>query len=266
MPVNPADRKAQTRAQFNALAPDYDAGPGCFAYFGGRLAAAAALRPGHHVLDVASGRGAVLFPAAEAVGPKGRVVGIDLAEEMARAANAEAAQRGLNAQIDIGDAENLQYPDGAFDRVLCGFGLMFFPEQERALREFRRVLKEDGKLGISTWRVDQAGELKGAAAELGLQAREPPGWITEPEVLSGLLIRAGFSSVRVETVSHAFRYADIDEYWRQARATGFRRVLDSLDDAMVRKLRAGLAERVRPHQRPDGLYLDASALFAVADR
>src|SRR5215831_11992075 len=72
-------RKARAKAQFNTVAAEYDAGPGCFAHFGRRLVTAAEIQPGQHVLDVASGRGAVLFPCAEQVGQTGLVVGVDLA-------------------------------------------------------------------------------------------------------------------------------------------------------------------------------------------
>jgi ubiquinone/menaquinone biosynthesis C-methylase UbiE len=264
--ANPVDRKAQTRTQFNALVADYDAGPGCFAHFGRPLVAAAGVKPGQHALDVAAGRGAVLFPAAEAVGHAGHIIGVDLADKMAHATNADATQRNLNAEVKVGDAENLEFPAETFDRVLCGFGLMFFPDQDRALREFRRVLKPDGKLGLSTWHIDQAGELKAVAIELGLKIPEPPGWITEPDDLSRVLTRAGFPNVRVEKDAHAFRYADLDEYWRQARGTGFRRILDSLDEKTTQRMAAALAERVRPHQKADGLYLTSTALMAVADR
>jgi ubiquinone/menaquinone biosynthesis C-methylase UbiE len=266
MTGNPPDRKAQTRTQFNSLAASYDAGPGCFAHFGRVLVAAAGVGPGQDVLDVAAGRGAVLFPAAEAVGRTGHVVGVDLADAMAQAANADAARLNLNAKVNVGDADNLDFPAGTFDRVLSGFGLMFFPDQDGALREFRRVLKPEGKIGISTWRVDQANELKAVASQMGVQAAEPPGWITEPDELSRILTRAGFSNVRVELNAHAFRYVDIDEYWSAARGTGFRRVLDSLDAITRQKMRAALSERVRPHQRADGLHLEAIALIAVADR
>jgi ubiquinone/menaquinone biosynthesis C-methylase UbiE len=74
-------RKVQMRAIFDRLAPEYDAaGPGCFAYFGLRLVEEVGIPAGERVLDVASGRGAVLFAAAEKVGPTGTAVGIDLAE------------------------------------------------------------------------------------------------------------------------------------------------------------------------------------------
>jgi len=246
---------------------DYDAaGPGCFAHFGRRLVAVAGIEPGQRVLDVASGRGAVLFPAAELIGQTGDIVGIDLADEMARATNEEAAQRGLEARVRVMDAENLDFPDAAFDRVLCGFGVMFFPNQDRALREFRRVLKPEGRLGVSTWRIEQTSELKTVMTELGMGPPRQPGWITEPDELSRLLTRTGFTNVHIQVDSQSFRYTDVDEYWRQARGTGFRRVLDALDAVQAERVRAALAERVRPHQRPDGIYLPAAALLAVGNR
>ena len=266
MNANSIERKVQMRTLFNTVAADYDNGPGCFAHFGQRLVAAAGVKPGENVLDVASGRGAVLFPAAQAIGPMGNIVGVDLADEMARATTAEASQRGIKARVEVGDAENLGFSDATFHHVLCGFGIMFFPNQDRALAEFRRVLKPGGRVGVSTWRIDQAYEFKPVLSELGASVVEPPGWITEPDDLYRLLTRAGFINVRVEIDSNTFRYADLNEYWRQARGTGFRRAIDGLDPSGTERARILLADRVRPHQRPDGLYLEASALIAVANR
>jgi ubiquinone/menaquinone biosynthesis C-methylase UbiE len=181
---DPTDRKAQTRTQFNTIATDYEAGPGCFAHFGQRLVAAANIESGQRLLDVASGRGAVLFPCAEQIGETGDAVGIDLADEMANATNEEAARRGFAARVQVMDAENLDFPDEAFDRVLCGFGVMFFPDQDRALGEFRRVLKPDGRLAMSTWRITQCSELEAVMDELGMRRPKPPSWITESADLS----------------------------------------------------------------------------------
>ena len=256
-------RKARVRTQFNNVAADYDAGPGCFAHFGRRLVAVADIQPGQRVLDVASGRGAVLFPAAERVGSTGEVVGIDLADEMARAANDEAARRGLAVRVEVMDAELLDFLAASFDRVLCGFGIMFFPNQVGALGEFRRVLKPGGRVGLSTWHRSQAHEIEAIIKEMGGPPK-PPGWITEPEELKGLLTRAGFADVRVDLDTHPFRYADIDEYWQQARGTGLRTALDSLDATQTARVRTILAERMRPYQRADGFHVPATALLALA--
>ena len=71
MTDGPETRKAQMAANFSRLAPDYDAA-GCFAYFGQHLVEIVGIEPGQRVLDVASGRGAVLFPAAERIGADSR--------------------------------------------------------------------------------------------------------------------------------------------------------------------------------------------------
>ncbi|HKZ54384.1 MAG TPA: class I SAM-dependent methyltransferase, partial [Anaerolineales bacterium] len=107
---------------------------------------------GASVLDIASGRGASLFPAAERVGPTGRAIGIDLAESMVEEAIREICSRGLgNLEARVMDAENLLFPNATFDYVLCGFCLFFFPQLERALSEMRRVLKPNGRIATSTW-------------------------------------------------------------------------------------------------------------------
>lgn len=266
MSMDPGQRKAQTQALFDAVSATYDAGPGCFAYFGRRLVDAAGVAPGQRILDVASGRGAVLFPSAERAGKAGEALGVDLSKEMVRIANEEAARRGLSARCTVQDAEQLDFPNASFDRVLCGFGLMFFPDQDRALNEFKRVLKPGGRLGVSTWRVSQAEEVSRIVAELGLGSGNPPGWITEPEVLERLLTRNGFTGIRVNVDSHSFRYADLEEYWQQAMGTGLRRVMATLDEGTKRRVRDALAERLEPHRRPDGFYLEATALIAVAGR
>jgi ubiquinone/menaquinone biosynthesis C-methylase UbiE len=110
-------RKAQTKTFFNTLSSDYDSGAGCFAHFGRRLVEVAGIDAGACVLDIASGRGAVLFPAAERVGAGGEVVGVDLANAMAHAASEEAARRGLKAHVSVMDAEELTFPDEVFDFV-----------------------------------------------------------------------------------------------------------------------------------------------------
>lgn len=260
-------RKAQMRAVFERIAPDYDAGPGCFAHFGKRLVEEARLAPNLRVLDVATGRGALLFPAAEAVGPGGMVVGIDLAKAMVRATRDEAARRGLRAPCQIMDAEALALTDGIFDRVLCGFGIMFFPQLDRALAEYRRVLRPGGRLALSSWRVTQTADLEAVLAESGLlEADTGILRFAEPQALTQTLERAGFVGVSARVDTALLRYVDLDQYWQSARGTGLRRWLDQLDAAQEADVRAAFEARVAPHRHADGIYLAATAVLAVAER
>jgi ubiquinone/menaquinone biosynthesis C-methylase UbiE len=259
-------RKAQTGALFSSLALEYDP-LGVFAHFGRRLVARVGIEDGQQVLDVASGRGAVLFPAAERVGEAGNAIGIDLAEGMERATNEEATRRGLAVQVRHMDAEHLDFPDAAFDRVVCGFGVMFFPAVSHALSEFRRVLKPGGRLGISTWRAPSAHELDRLLREMGLwKGMVGPVRFDDPDALTALLEQAGFHDVRVVAESTPVVVADIDQYWETARSGGFRASIDALNAAQRDQVRAVLAERLRPYQRPDGLHIEATALLATANR
>lgn len=237
-------QKARVRAQFDTAALEYDTGPGCFAYFGKRLVESAEILPDHRVLDVATGRGAAFFPAAELLSNAGEIVGIDLSDEMVRATIAEATRRGVPGRAQVMDAEHLVFKDATFDRVLCGFGIMFFPDQLHALGEFQRVLKPGGLLAVSTWRVAQISEILAAMDELGMKREQAPGWIAEPEKLSSLLIRAGFTDASVRIESHSFKYVDVEEYWQQARGTGLRRTLDNLDPGDAERLLTALRRRV----------------------
>jgi trans-aconitate methyltransferase len=63
-----------------------------------------------------------------------------------------------------------------------------------------------------------------------------------------------------------FRYSDAEEVWQTARGTGMRRVLDRLDATQKERALALFTERMKPHRRPDGYYLRATALLAVANR
>ena len=95
--------------------------------------------------------GAVLVPAAARVGPDGRAVGVDLSPEMVRLARERVDAAGVVAELRVMDAEHLDVPDASFASVLCGFGIFFLPDPERAVGGFHRALVPGGSVGLSTW-------------------------------------------------------------------------------------------------------------------
>ena len=120
--TNEAEVKARIAGIFGRVAPTYDTVISFFATFGRVLVETASLREGERVLDLACGRGACLRPAAVAMGPRGFVLGVDLAEPMIAATAAELRAAGIdNAEVRVGDAERLDFPDASFDVVLCGW-------------------------------------------------------------------------------------------------------------------------------------------------
>ncbi len=108
------------------------------------LLEAAEISPGQHVLDVACGPGD-LAAAASARGAAAH--GLDFSAEMV------GITRSNHPEVVVteGDAENLPYPDGAFDAVVSGFGIHHVPRPELALAQCWRVLKPGGRVAFTTW-------------------------------------------------------------------------------------------------------------------
>lgn len=113
---------------------------------------AAAPQPGEQVLDVACGTGVLALAAARAVGPAGRVLGVDLSGAMVRAAQQQARHEGLaHAAFAPMDAEQLSVPAASIDLALCALGLMYLPDPGAALRELHRVLRPGGRAVLAVW-------------------------------------------------------------------------------------------------------------------
>src|SRR6267378_7167458 len=153
MPENSQDRAAFT---YNAAADFYDASPLSFwDYFGRRTIELASLPSGSRVLDVCCGAGASALPAAEAVGPTGNVMGIDLAKQLLESARTKAIQRRLgNIEFEIGDMLSMRFPVASFDAVVCVFGIFFVPDMAKAVSELWSRIRPGGKLAVTTWGAD----------------------------------------------------------------------------------------------------------------
>jgi ubiquinone/menaquinone biosynthesis C-methylase UbiE len=131
-----------------------------------RLVDVAALRPAEHVLDVACGTGFVARLAAERVGTRGRVVGIDLNAGMIEAARAVSTADSRNTiEWRTGDAAALPFANAAFDVVLCQQGVQFFPDRLRGLCEMRRVLRHGGRLAFTVWSAITDSPYRAALAD-----------------------------------------------------------------------------------------------------
>ena len=113
-----------------------------------RLVAFAGVRQGQQLLDVGCGTGVVALTAARA---GAQVTGLDLTPELIERAKQNAAMMKLEAQWQVGDAEQLPFADATFDVVLSQFGHMFAPRPDVTVKELLRVLKPGGTLAFSTW-------------------------------------------------------------------------------------------------------------------
>ena len=121
--------------------------PALFAEWAAHLVEAAGIAPGQAVLDVACGTGIVARTAADRMGGRGRVVGLDINQGMLTV----AGRLRPDLEWRQGDAGDLPFPAGSFGAVLCQSGLMFFPDRAGALREMARVAAPGGTVAVQVW-------------------------------------------------------------------------------------------------------------------
>jgi SAM-dependent methyltransferase len=282
-PPDIVERKQELANFFGRAALTYGhVGPRFFSRFGRHLVEFARIPPGAHVLDVAAGRGAVLFPAAEAVGSQGQVIGIDLSPSMVEQTSREIEQRALsNVKVHQMDAEYLQFSDESFDFVLCGFAVFFFPQLDRALSEFRRVLRPQGCIGLSTWGqsddrwkwYDDLFEayLPSPPEEQPPQNPPTPGPVFDRvDGLVALLGGAGFAATRVVSEDADFIYVSEEEWWQTQWSHGARGGLEHIERKggaeLLERFKSDAFEGLQVVKQPDGIHQLFRALVAAATK
>jgi SAM-dependent methyltransferase len=179
-------------ADENAAAPEgSNLGLGC-----GNPQAIAALKPGEHVLDLGSGAGFDCFLAARAVGPTGRVIGVDMTHDMLKRAR-ENAKKGsfTNVEFRLGEIEHLPLADQSVDVVISNCVVNLSPDKEAVYSEAYRVLRPGGRIAIADVlaRRPLAPEHQ---ADLGLLVGCIAGAATVAEV-EGWLQKAGFVDIAI---------------------------------------------------------------------
>jgi ubiquinone/menaquinone biosynthesis C-methylase UbiE len=192
-------------------------------------------RPREAILDIACGTGVVARTAAKRL-RDGRVAGLDFNKGMLSVARTVPSEGAPIAWIE-GNALDLPFPSDSFDVVFCQLGLQFFPDHERALREMRRVLKTNGRAGLSVYssieRTPGANvfalaldEVLGANAS---QTKRSEHAFADASQLETLLRNAGFDVVLVQTVVQTIVFPTVLDYVRfQLLATPMAVLLNNL--------------------------------------
>lgn len=228
------------------------------------------LAPGTRVLDVACGTGNSALPAARA---GAEVIGIDIAPNLLEQARARAAEEGLQARFEEGDAEQLAFPDASIDVIVSVFGAMFAPRPERVVTEFLRVVRPGGRIAMASWtREGFNGKMFATSAR---HVPPPPG--LQPPVLWGdeATVRqrfgAGVSDLqmnrRIAVLAFPFDPVGTVEHFRRYFGP-MARAFETLDDAAQQAYRRDLEMLWTEHNRAtDGTTeVHAEYLEVVATR
>ena len=212
--------------------------PALFAQWAPRVAEAALVRAGDRVLDVACGTGVLARHLAGRVGATGSVVGLDANDGMLEV----AARRAPEVSWREGRAEELPFEDGTFDAVVSQFGLMFFDDRPRAIREMNRVLRPGGRLAVAVWDSLEHSPGYAAVAALlerlfgstGAEAIRMPFVLGDLTLLQAIFTAAGVQAVEIRTVPGDSRFPSIHA-WMETEISGWT-LRDVLGDSDRRRL------------------------------
>jgi SAM-dependent methyltransferase len=221
------------------------------------------VRPGFHVLDVATGLGPVARLAAAAAGPGGRVVASDISAAMLATAAAISPDPGW-APIEYLEcpASAIPVADASFDAVLCQQGLQFFPDRAAAVRETGRVARPGAAVVASTWAAGHPLGLFGAinetlreagVAEPFPRAFDSASYQLGDAELADLFRAAGLRDVTVETIALEAAWPTAEEATATLLGTPFGPVVAAMPDDAQRRLRERLAGRLGVSNAADGV-------------
>jgi ubiquinone/menaquinone biosynthesis C-methylase UbiE len=240
------------------------------------IVAAARVKPGMRVLDIACGTGEPAISLAALLAGEGEVVGVDISPAPLKIAEERAALRGLsNATFQQADAHELPFPDNSFDCITSRLGIMFFSDLPRALNEMRRVLRPEGRAILLVWGpFDQPyfHTTIGTVLRMLPNAVMPESGkkmfaLAEEDKLAQTLRQVGFSQVKAELVTVPWTWLGTpEEVWEyfQEVTVPFASLLQSIPAERRPEIDAAVLKAIGQYYDGTSIKFTATVHIAVA--
>jgi SAM-dependent methyltransferase len=238
----------------------------------------ARIQPGQRVLDVAAGAGEPALTIAERVGPNGYVLATDISPNILALGARAARERGLeNLHTREMDGEDLDLPDESVDAVTSRLGLIYFPDQQRALSEMRRVLKPGGRVAAIVYTTPDRNQFFSIPVSIiRNRAHLPPPLAGQPGpfslggegVLDDALRRAGFRNVETRAVPSPLRMSTAAECVRFERESfgALHQMLSGLPEPEREAAWAEIATELGRFEGPSGFEGPCELLVGVGTK
>ena len=180
------------------------------------------IKNGSRVLDVAAGAGEQTLAVAKRIGDDGQVLATDISADILKFAAASAKLAGMsNVQTQVVDGENLSELNAKpFDAVISRVGLIYFPDQQKALTGMRQQLRKGGKVAAMVYSTAESNpffsipvSIIRRRANLAAPLPGQPGPFSLGNVgkIADTFIRAGFKNIEVETINAPVRVSSAAE-------------------------------------------------------
>ena len=276
---DPIKYKETTRAQWDAAAEAWHRwGPTLARWLGPAtetMLEMAQVAAGESVLDVAAGAGEQSITAARRVGPSGRVLATDISANILAFAREAARLAGHNnIETRVMDGENLDVADGSFDVVISRVGLIYFPDQQRALTGMRRALKPRGRVAAITYATAEKNRFFSIPVSIirerahlppPLPGQPGPFSLGAPGVIEHSFKQAGFSDVRVRAMPAPLCLSSAAECVRFERESfgALHQMLSGLPETDRPAVWQEIEQELRQFEGPSGFVGPCEMLVAV---
>ena len=240
-----------------------------------RMLDLAGVSVGAHVLDVAAGAGEPAITAAKRVGLTGSVLATDISANILDYAARAAQQQGVaNLTTRVMDGENLDLPDNTFDVVMSRVGLIYFPDQQRALGEMRRVLKPGGRIAAMVYATAEQNRFFSIPVSIiRRRAQLPPPVPGQPGpfslggdgVLADSYRRTGFRDVVTESITapvHMTSAAECVHFERESFGA-LHQMMSALSEAERADTWAEIERELRQFEGPGGFVGPCEMIVGV---
>lgn len=228
--------------------------PAIFEQWAHRTVAIANPQKGEHALDIACGTGIVARTVAPYIGSEGRVVGVDYNLEMLAAARALPIHAGTGIEWVEGNAQQLPFPDMAFDIVLCQGGLQFIADRRAALQEMYRVLKPQGRMALMLFREIHyapafallAEKIASYAPPRMINSIQAPFSLGNTDEVQELVAQAGFARISLQQETREASFLSAEAFVRaRLLATS---VHDTVENQMLTRAIEEVGAALQPYE------------------
>src|SRR3989440_2243517 len=227
-------------------------------------------------LDIATGPGEPAMSIARMVGLDGRVVGIDLSENMVGLATRIAKEGRIpNVEFRAMDAEKIDFPAESFDLAVSRFGFQIFTHPEIVAKEAFRVLVPKGRIGVTVWSSGEQGRAIHAGVGPMLEVAEPDetGYLPTPYELGGpgemvkLFEDAGFHETKEVRKTHTMAFKDEDEYIDLfVEGTPLGHSIREEDPPVQKKILSRTRENLRRWRTRKGIEIPCECVIVTAHK